>query len=152
MPTGIPQYATMTNVLHPSLFLPIIRPSSSPPTTTPRTSDGAVPTDRAPRSLTKQSPSGLKTRRTSPPRSMSRSQLEVATVTHHGSYSISRAISQPVSPRYCLRLPQAEAPHSSRPRTRVRITYCSISRSFSGIMPLVISILTGRQRVECITK
>jgi hypothetical protein len=53
-------------------------------------------------------------------------------------------------PRYRHRLPQRETPHSNWPRTRVRITCCSVSRSFSGIMPLVISILIDRQRVECI--
>jgi hypothetical protein len=42
--------------------------------------------------------------------------------------------------------------YSNRPRTRVRITYCSVSGSFSGIMLLIISILADRQRVECIAR
>ena len=41
---------------------------------------------------------------------------------------------------------------SDRLRTRVRVTYCSVSGSFSGIMLLVISILVDRQRVECIER
>jgi hypothetical protein len=38
--------------------------------------------------------------------------------------------------------------HSNRPRTRVRITYCSVSGSFSGIMLLVISILAASSELR----
>ena len=90
------------NALRPSLFRPTTRPSSTPPTPVPQPSDGALPADRAPRSIAKLSLSGFK--RTSPPRSMSCSQ--VATVIQDGSYlqvlslkfseGVSKALAQPV--------------------------------------------------------
>src|SRR6266404_4001033 len=90
------------NALRPSLFRPIVRPSSSPPAPSADPSDGANPAERAPRSITRLSLAGF--RRLPPTRSVSLSQA--ASTIQDGSYlqvlslklseGVSKALAQPV--------------------------------------------------------
>jgi hypothetical protein len=92
----------MMNALRPSIFRPTSRPSSPSPVVTPQPSDGANPSERAPRSITKLSLAGF--RRSPPTRSMSLSQA--ASTIQDGSYlqvlslklseGVSKALAQPV--------------------------------------------------------
>ncbi|KAH9986572.1 hypothetical protein BJV74DRAFT_774894 [Russula compacta] len=92
----------MMNALRPSLFRPTGRPTS-PPGSTPPLSDGANPTDKAPRSITKLSLVGFKR----PPPDRSMSLPPTATIIQDGSYlqvlslklseGVSKALAQPVS-------------------------------------------------------
>ena len=153
---SIPQHATMMNALRPSLFRPTTRPSSTPPTPAPQPSDGALPANRAPQSIARPPLPGFKS--VIPPQSVAWSR--VATVIQDATYlqdlslkfseGICKTLGQPVGHATATG-PLDGRLHSNRLRTRVRITYCSVSGSFSGIMLLIISTLADRLRVECPT-
>ena len=139
----------MMNALHPSLFHPTTRPSSTPPTLAPQPSGGAVLANRAPQSTARLPLSGLKSAISPQSVACYASYLQVLSLKF--SEGMCKTLAQPVGHAIATDFLNGRL-QSNRPSTRVRTTYPSVSGSFSGVMLLVISILADWQRVEYIAR